>query len=510
MADSLFSVEVSTLSVSFRNHPALSDVAFCAERGDFLLMTGPSGSGKTTLLRCLNGLIPHVFPARISGSVFVEGLDTRRNGVPKLAERVGFVFQNPESQLFNLTVHDEVLFGPRNLGLSDAEAERRARWAMEASGIPHLRDRRLDTLSGGEKQRAAIASVLALRPSVLVLDEPTAHLDVPGARAVLSTITSLCRDEGITVILGEHRTGAVSRLANRLLIMDGGHLLADGPIRAVFAQRDLIHRLGIRRPADEPEQPWESLIGEPAPAPAMAPLAELRGVEAGYGKHTVLRGVDLALYPGEIVALVGDNGAGKTTITRILAGLLSPTRGKALISGRKPRAAGGEVGLVLQNPMTQLFCETVEEEVAFGPANLGRFTNGVVEDVLDCLDLLALRRSPVHRLSCGQQQRTVVASALALRPRLLILDEPTMGQDWGHLATMMSYLQQLTREGNAILLVTHDYKIVHRYADRVVLLRDGRVLANGLLRNEEMKSQSAEPMEALVGGRDKAANAKGG
>lgn len=491
---SLGVVDVERLSVAFGGCPALEGIDLSAVSGEFLLLTGPSGSGKTTLLRCLNGIIPHLLRARMAGAVRVNGLDTREHPVARLAESVGFVFQNPETQLFNLTVWDEVTFGPRNVGLGAAEAAARARWALEATGATHLELQRLATLSGGEKQRIAIASVLALRPSILVLDEPTAHLDVAGSRAVLGTLNDLCRREGITVVLGEHRTGAAGRMAHRLVVLEGGHLVVDGPTASVFARRDLIYRLGIRRPADEPEQPWERLLGAPSAPSGIPPLVELSDVEAGYGKHPVLRGVDLALYPGEIVALVGDNGAGKTTTVRLMAGLLSPRRGKVLVNGRKPRASDGDVGVVLQNPMTQLFCETVEEEVSFGPANLGHPDSAAIEEALASNDLLGHRSSRVHRLSCGQQQRTVVASVLALGPRLLVLDEPTMGQDWRHLEMTMDYLRRKSREGNAVLLITHDFKLVHRYADRVILLRDGRVAASGRLRNgQTSKGRQSKP-----------------
>ena len=492
------SVEVAGLRVTFGRQPALAGVSFVAGRGEFVLLTGPSGSGKSTLLRCLNGLIPHAVPAAFSGRVLVGGLDTREHDVPGLARKVGFVFQNPETQLFNLTVHDEVRFAPRNAGLAESQVEAQARWALAAAGIAHLESRPVAALSGGEKQLVAIASVLALRPSILVLDEPTAHLDVPGARAVLNTLDGLRREEGTTIVLGEHRTGTPGRHADRLLVLDDGRVVADGPVRAVLQERDLVYRLGIRRPADEPEQPWEELIGEPVGSPAQAPLAALDGVEAGYGKHIALRGVDLAIYPGEVVALVGDNGAGKTTVVRLLAGLLSPRRGRVFVGGRAPRPGADGVGIVLQNPLCQLFCDTVEEEVAFGPSNMGRPDPSLVEEVLAAGDLLPLRRRQVSRLSCGQQQRTVVASALALRPQLLILDEPTMGQDWAHLAALMSHLRCLTREGCAVLLVTHDYKLVHRYAQRVVLLRGGRVAAAGRLRDGR-RCERAQTPAASVG-----------
>lgn len=475
-------LQVESLSVRYGEATALAGISLSARPGEFLLLTGPSGSGKSTLLRCCNGLIPQVWPAQVAGRIEVGGLDARGHAVAELARRVGFVFQSPEAQLFNLTVHDEVRFAPRQQGLSHDEVERRAREALDAVGISHLEQRRVATLSGGEKQRVAIASVLALQPSVLLLDEPTAHLDVPGARMVLGTVERLCRQAGLLVVMGEHRTGAAGRLADRLVILEQGRMVADGALREVFAQRALMRRLGVRRPSNEPEQPWESLIGPAAPAAGLPPVAELRGVHAGYGKTRVLRGVDLAVRPGEITALVGDNGAGKSTVARLLAGLMAPEKGEVLVQGRKPRPGEG-AGLVLENPLTQVFCDTVEEEVTFGLANLGRADAGAVREALATCDLLSLRNRRIQRLSCGEQQRTVVASVMALGPSLLILDEPTRGQDWGHLAQLMSQVRRAAASGKAAVLITHDYKLVHRYADRVVLLRDGKVAADGRLRN---------------------------
>jgi energy-coupling factor transport system ATP-binding protein len=207
------------------------------------------------------------------------------------------------------------------------------------------------------------------------------------------------------------------------------------------------------------------------------PLVELRGIEAGYGRAKVLRGLDLALYPGEFAALVGDNGAGKSTVGRVLAGLLRPRRGRVVWRGKSDRIP--RVGLVLQDPLVQLFCDTVEDEVAFGPRNLGRFAPQDVEQVLTVAGLTALRRRSPYVLSCGQQQRTALAATLALKPELFILDEPTLGQDWGHLSRIMDFLIELNGQGLTLLVITHDYKLICHYARRILVLSEGRIVADG-------------------------------
>lgn len=473
-------VDLARLRVRVGNRHLLEDVSARVARGDFLLVSGPSGSGKSTMLRCLNGLVPQVVPADVTGEMAVCGVDPRRVPVAELARAVGFVFQNPETQLFGISVDDEVGFGPRNLGLAEAEVARRVEWASATTGIQHLRGHRLSSLSGGEKQRVAIASVLSLKPSLLVLDEPTAHLDVPGSRAVLTAVERLRREEGVSVVMGEHRTGAPGRVCSQVLLLDEGRVAAYGAAGKVFGEHDLIYRLGVRRPTSEDERPWEQLIqASSRPGFGVPPMASLRGVEVVYGKRKVLEALDIDIYPGEVLALVGDNGSGKTTVVKLLAGTLKANRGRVVVSGRSPAPDGAQVGVVMQNPLNQLFCEGVEDEVAFGPRALGRDGHSEVEVALSRLDLLRLRGARVHTLSCGEQQRTVVAAAIALRPRLLIMDEPTMGQDWRHLAAMMEFLRAAAAEGSAVLLVTHDYKLVHRYADRVALLRGGHVAAEG-------------------------------
>ena len=509
-------IEVTDLTVHYGKQPALESISFTVGRGEFVLLSGPSGCGKSTLARSLNGLIPHASSATMAGRVVVEGLETTAHALPELAAHVGLVFQNPATQLFNATVEEEIAFAPRNLGLPAEEVAARVAFALDATGISPLRGRAIRTLSSGEQQRVAIASVLALRPQVLVLDEPTSNLDWRGVEQVMSTLARL-HQQGLTILVIEHRLHAVVPLAKRVLLMQGGRIVGDGQPEDVFAIPTSPPLVGgteggltVLRPGSGQalrlssgqalglRYPWRftdlqlaicNLQATPPP-PGAHPLVAIRGLEAGYGRRTVLRGLDLALYPGEFAALVGDNGAGKSTLARVLAGLLRPRRGKITWNEKLRRLPlGRRVGFLFQNPLDQLVCDTVEEEVAFGPRNLGARSETLaqrerVETTLAVADLTALRHRRSAALSVGEQQRTALAAALSTDPRLLILDEPTMGQDWAHLSHLMESLIQLNHNGQAILLITHDDKLVCRYARRIILLEEGRIVADGI-KNEE-------------------------
>ena len=472
-------IDIASLTVRYGSRAALSDISLQVRQGEFVLVSGPSGCGKSTLALCLAGLIPQAIPATVSGRVTVAGLDTRVEPLPRLARQVGMVFQNPATQLFNITVEEEVAFAPRNLNLPPEEIERRVERAVAATGIAHLRRRAVRTLSGGEQQRVAIASVLALQPPILVLDEPTANLDWQGVEQVVATLGHLHREQGLTVLLIEHRLAAVASLATRAVLLDGGRLVADGAPEAVLSDKARLTMLGLRFPWLDASRRAEP-AGPVQPPAGTAPLVALRGVTAGYGREPVLADLDLAIYPGEFVALVGDNGAGKSTVARLLAGILRPQRGRLDWHPALRRLpAGQRVGLLFQNPLHQLVCDRVQEEVAFGPTNYGLSED--LSPLLQAADLTGLQERRPQALSVGQQQRTALAATLALRPRLLILDEPTMGQDWGHLSRLLDYLVQLHSNGQSILLITHDDRLVCRYARRIIRLDAGRVVADGAL-----------------------------
>ncbi|NLG71960.1 MAG: ABC transporter ATP-binding protein [Chloroflexi bacterium] len=476
-------IRVRNLTVSYGPVAALHDVDLDVQAGECLLVTGPSGCGKSTLARALTGLIPQIIPAQCSGEVMIAGLDPRQAPIADVTRHVGIVFQNPSSQLFHLHVADEVAFGPRNLGLDENEVQERVAWALGAVGISDLAGCNPAQLSGGQKQRVAIASALAMRPEVLVLDEPTASLDVDGTGLVIASLQELRRRLGMTIVLVEHRLAAAARLADRVVVMDAGRVIARGDLDTVFQDRSLLRRLGLRRPLEDKQTPWHDLIVEHSePLSGQQPLLELRQVSAGYDrKAPVLHDITLNIFPGEFIALVGENGAGKSTLALTASGLLKPSSGSVRFAGGKRPRPGLDVSMLFQNPAAQLFTDSVDEEVSFGPRNFKRFDPAEHEQLLNDTDLMHLRDRHPTAVSVGQQQRIALAACLALRPRLLVLDEPTLGQDWGHLERMMEYLLEYNRRGSAILLITHDYKLIHRYVQRVLLIQDGRIALDGRL-----------------------------
>jgi len=476
-------IQIESLSVLYGSLAALKGINLNVAPGECVLITGPSGCGKTALARAIGGLIPHAIPAKVEGKVTVDGLDVAVTPLPHLAQRVGFVFQNPSTQLFHLSVAEEVAFGPRNLGLLECEIASRVEDTLKTLDLDYLKDRRPAELSGGQQQRVAIAAALAMHPQVLILDEPAASLDVAGTHAIVNALREL-RKLGMTLVIIEHRLAEMLPLADRLIIMADGRIEADAPPQALTSDRNLLRSLGLRRPAEAISTPWDELLIPNGHPRSERPLLQLQNIRAGYGRSKpILKDINLDFYPGEFIALVGENGAGKSTLGLVIAGLLKPSQGQVRFDSRRPQP-GLDVGLLFQNPTDQLFTESVDEEVAFGPRNFRRYHPERHQEILNIADLTALRTRPPFALSSGQQQRTAMSAVAALNPHLLILDEPTLGQDWGHLERLMDFLSKLNQRGTAILLITHDYKLVHHYARRVIMLHDGQVQLDGHLRSQ--------------------------
>jgi energy-coupling factor transport system ATP-binding protein len=454
------------------------------QRGECVLITGPSGCGKSTLARTLAGLIPQVIPANVEGQVRVSGMPVMTCPVSEVSRKVGIVFQNPGTQLFHLHVESEVAFGLRNLGLPEDEVRERTSWALAAVGLKEFENRRPVELSGGEKQRLAIAAILSMRPEVLVLDEPTASLDIAGTTQVMDTIHNLHKHHGITVIIFEHRLAEAVRLADRAIILHTGRVVGDGEPTEIFSNRSLMRRLGLRRPVQEDAAPWEDLILPAQPPPlATSPNLSIRRLTVGYNGRTVLHDINLDLYPGEFVGLVGDNGAGKSTLALAAAGLLRMKSGEIRYGDHRRIVGGKDVVLLFQDPADQLLTNSVDDEVAFCPKNFRAFDEEKHEAILNQMGISTLRQRRPTALSMGQQQRTALGSLLAMQPSLVILDEPTLGQDWGHLERLMGFLLKLSQKGSTILLITHDFKLIHRYAQRVILLESGQVRLDGRVSN---------------------------
>lgn len=473
-------IRVSNLNVSYGISQVLQDISFHVDQGECLVITGSSGCGKSTLARVLTGIIPNAIPAQVEGTVTISGIDVLHTPVADVAGQVGVVFQNPRSHLFHLRVDDEVAFGPRNLGLSEDEISARVDWALGAVGLSELREQKPANLSGGQIQRLAIAAALAMRPKVIVLDEPTASLDVPGTQNVINILEKLKKQFGLTIVLIEHRLAEVRRLADRVIVMDQGRIVAQGWFDDVLGDYEILHQYGLRRPTAESLTDWSKLlVPNGDPPEGQRPLLDLQNITTGYDGQAIIHDINLKIFPGEFVALVGDNGSGKSTLALAAAGLLKPISGKITVNGTTHPRPGLDVALLFQNPADQLFTDSVDEEIAFGPRNYRQFNENIHNQTLASADLLPFRTRRPFTLSIGQQQRTALASCIALRPALVILDEPTLGQDWRHLQQLMDCLQHLNEQGTSILLITHDYKLVHRYAHRVVLMEEGRLVLDG-------------------------------
>ena len=489
------------VTVRYGQRQALRNLCLAIEPGQFVLVTGPSGCGKSTLALAACGLIPHAHAAEIEGSVSVFGSDTRSRPVHALAGEVGMVFQNPSAQLFHGLVEEEVAFAPHNLGLSADEIAGRVASALSSVGITHLAGRQTQSLSAGEKQRLAVAAALSLKPRLLVLDEPTANLDWQGVELLVNALRRLHREQGLTVLVIEHRLSAFCPVAERVLILKEGHPVADGPPEEVFAARRRLVELGLRFPRPHVRDALRHYLPEGIDAAerTVPPLVALQGIYAGYGgrrARPVLPDLSFALYPGEFAALVGPNGTGKSTVARVLAGMLRPQRGRVLWNpSLRHLPLGRRVGFLFQNAAGQLLMDTVAEEVAFAPSNLGLDVERCSHLALTSAGLQGLRGRFTGSLSLGEQQRTALAAVLAAAPALLILDEPTIGQDWGHLERLMDHLRGLTRRGIAVLLITHDDKLVCRFADRVLCLEEGRLAADGPPR--QLEQQRGENREVI-------------
>lgn len=538
-------VEIDGVTYRYRTLPegelALDGVSCAIEQGEMVGITGPTDAGKSTLARLIPGYIPNFYDGRLEGTVTVDGRDTRETTIGDLATTAGMLFENPFDQLTgaSTTVLEEVAYGLENLGLPVGEIIDRTKWSLETTGIEDLVTRNPQNLSGGQSQRVALASILAMRPDILVLDEPTSQLDPQGTEEVFRVISELDRS-AYTVVVVSQDTERLAPHLDRLLVVEDGAITHDGAPAAVLGDPALDGRVAVPdavtvgrrlreagridpdepvpvslddavaelraaadRPladgaaagpdgsagagdSDEPDEP--SGPDEPTgTAPADGPLIRFADVGFAYDDGIrALRNVSLDMDAG-CVCIVGQNGAGKTTFAKHLNGLLEPTDGRVLVDGadtRERRVAqlARTVGLSFQNPNDQLFHDTVEAEVRYGPRNVGHdeeHADELVEAALDDLDLEDVRERNPYDMGQGRRKHVAVASVIAMDSPAVVLDEPTGGQDAAGNALLGDVVADLVDAGTLVIVITHDVEFARRHADRVIALRDGEVLLDG-------------------------------
>jgi len=491
--------------------PVLKGLNLQIPDGEFCLVMGPSGSGKSTLLRCLNGLVPHFSGGQLAGQISVNGVDPVSVSPTEMSQKVGFVFQDPEAQFVVDRVEDEIAFSLENMAFPRDEMEARVGEVLELLELVNLRTRRLETLSGGEIQRVAIAAAVCLKPSVLVLDEPTSQLDPQGAEEVLQALVKLKQHLGLTIVLAEHRlerilphAGEIIYLSEKYpagLIGDPDKVLREVelnpplvslakqfgwdpiPLTIEAARKYAQHSLEDREihPASESHK-----RADRQEAPGL-PFIEARAVKVNYGQTQAVRGVDINLYPGEIAVMMGPNGAGKSSFLRAMVGLNHLAGGSILVDGRNNDGRSvaeicQQVGYLPQNPNALLFADTVLDELLITLHNHGLDPDGNNYQPGMLLKRLGLEHKADHYprdLSTGERQRVALGAILVTHPGALLLDEPTRGLDYAAKLTLLKLLCTWRDEGMAILMVTHDVELAVQAADRVILMDKGLISADG-------------------------------
>ncbi len=514
-------------------------VSFAVSEGEVVLLLGPSGSGKSTLTLALNGLIPQAISADVRGALTVDGRDALQTSVAELSTRVGMVFQDPDAQLVTGTLLDEVAFGPENLRMPKEVVLARAEASLRRVGLWERRADNPDRLSGGGRQRLAIACALAMGSPLLVLDEPTANLDPQGIEEVYGALSDLIAAGDRAIVLVEHNLDAAVRFVDRAVVLDqAGRLVADGTVDDVLRGRaEELHALGVWLPTSAlaalrlrsagyaldplpltPDELRSALESAPVPASAAGarasladgpaerapteqmpggqgpgeqtgavPAVSVRGLTLRRGGRTILRDVDLEVRRGEFVAIVGANGAGKTTLVQAIAGVLPPPRGTVRVGGldvgrTDARTLTSRIGFVFQNPEHQFIANTVFDELAHG-LRAQRLPEAAVrartDEVLERFGLAAKAHTHPFLLSGGQKRRLSVGTALVAGAPVIALDEPTFGQDRARADELLGLLRELNDEGTTVIVVTHDMQLVAEYAQSTVVLGDGRVIAQG-------------------------------
>lgn len=508
-----------TFTYAGSKKPALEDVNLKIRKGECVLIAGPNAAGKTTLCRCLNGLVPHFFLGDLHGKVKVNEIDTKQSQIGRLSQIAGLVFDDPTSQLVCSTIADEVAFGAENLGVPREEIDRRVEESLKAVRLTGYENRIPQTASGGEQQAIAIASIMTMDPDVFVLDEPTSNLDPVGSMQVLSIVSDLARKQEKTLLVVSHNIEQFVNLADRMVVIDKGKLVLDASPREALQRGDQLLELGLSPPQVTAlfaelqkrnlavakgripttlEEAYDRLKGisiagastkQEVSDQSTEPLIMVDGVSFQYpGSNAfALQDVNLKIGKKEFVAIVGQNGSGKTTLVKHFNGLLKPSKGRVLAFGSDTTKfplweLSRKIGFVFQNPDVQLFNTSVRKEIEFSLKATG-FPEDKREDRVNSMAKRFsidqyLDQSP-GTLDKGGRQRVAIASVLALDPGVLVVDEPTTGQDPKNSRQLMDIAKELHSEGKTIVFITHNMEIVAEYAKRGIIMWQGQVLFDG-------------------------------
>lgn len=517
MATPVIEFKNFTLRYASQKKPTLHDINLTIRQGEKVLILGPSGSGKSTLGNCLNGLLPFSTKAEFTGSVKVAGLETREQSIHKLSAHVGTVMQDSDCQFAGLTVGEDVAFSLENDRVPRPTMLQKVKQALGIVDMTAFEQHVPFALSGGQKQKAALAGVLHNDVDILLFDEPLAALDPMAGLQAIELIDRIHKEQGKTIVIIEHRLEDVlHRPVDRVILMDRGRIVAD-TTPAQLLCGSLLQDNGIREPLyltalkyagctvspqDEPDsissirlegkldylRAW---FAQPVPPPVRQTgpcVAEPQHVSFSYDKKPVLKDVSFQLFQGERVALVGKNGAGKSTIAHMLMGIRRPKDGSVLVEGKdyaslSIKEIGERIGYVMQNPNHMLIKDMIREEVTLALTLRGApkaEIDGKFEQVMELCGLSGMKNWPVSALSYGQKKRVTIASLLVTQPKVMILDEPTAGQDFRHYREIMEFLDELNRKmGLTVVFITHDMHLAIEYTDRIIVMADGEKIADG-------------------------------
>lgn len=496
---------------------SLFDINLSIKKGEKIVIVGPSGSGKSTLAKSLNGQIPNSFDGDILGQISIDGKDLKSSSIFDLSLSVGTVLQDTDGQFVGLTVAEDIAFSLENDCINKEEMEKIVhKWAKELN-ISKLLERKPKDLSGGQKQAVSIAGVLVSDVPILLLDEPLANLDPKSGRATMKLVRDLAERLGYTVVVIEHRLEEALLLnPDRIIAVSDGRIVFDGSVEDIL-KSDKLDQIGIRKPLyidalsyagldlkkyeriskvddldlskDDLEilTTWASKVKKEKIVKSREKIIEIKNLDFAYSNENILENINLTINKGEIVSIVGPNGAGKSTLAKLMCGFIRPNRGEILIDGIDSKnlsikEIADKIAFVLQNPNSMISKTMIYDEVAFGLRIRGLEEEEIqkrVEEVLKICGLYPFRNWPISALSYGQKRRVTIASILILNPDLIILDEPTAGQDFSHYTAMMEFIRRLNRDLSlTILMISHDMHLIQEYTDRALVVCDKKILAD--------------------------------